>query len=73
VDDENRARVIIDDESHLQESIALAAAVDDALSATLCATLRACYELPGQFASRASMTSAKTAKCIPFSVAASLS
>jgi hypothetical protein len=34
---------------------------------------RACYELPGQFASRASMTSAKTAKCIPFSVAASLS
>jgi transposase len=46
------------------------------LSATLLGltiTPRACYELPGQFASRASMTTANTAKCIPFNVAASRS
>lgn len=34
---------------------------------------RACYALPFQFASRASMTVAKAARCIPFSVDASRS
>ena len=34
---------------------------------------RACYALSGQFASRASMTNAKAARCMPFSVDASRS
>ena len=33
-----------------------------------CTVTRACYELPVQFASRASMTIVNAAKCIPFSV-----